>query len=93
MNIYEKLSEIQSELKAPKGQYNSFGKYRYRSCEDILEAVKPLLKKHKAALTISDSVNLIGNRYYIEARATLTDAESNRVICQDKKQGKFYTKG
>lgn len=61
------LGEIQSELKAPKGQYNKFGGYAYRSCEDILEAVKPLLKKAGAALTISDSVNLCGDRVYVGA--------------------------
>lgn len=61
------LVEIQSELKAPKGQYNKFGGYAYRSCEDILEAVKPLLKKAGAALTISDSVDLCGDRVYVGA--------------------------
>ena len=49
--------KIQSELKAPKNQYNSFGKYKYRSCEDILEALKPILKKHNASITLSDSIN------------------------------------
>lgn len=64
MNIYEKLSEIQNELKAPKGQYNSFGKYKYRSCEDILEAVKPICKKYKATLVLSDEmIVLSGNDY------------------------------
>ena len=57
-----KLMNIQQELKAPKGQYNDFGKYAYRSCEDILEAVKPLLKKEKVVLTISDELQYIGNR-------------------------------
>lgn len=76
MNIFEKLVAIQAELKAPKGQYNSFGKYRYRSCEDILEAVKPLLINHKCALTICDSIELIGDRYYIKANALLTDLEN-----------------
>ena len=80
MNIYEKLMNIQQELKAPKGQYNDFGKYAYRSCEDILEAVKPLLKKEKVVLTISDELQYIGNRYYIKATATLIDTESEATI-------------
>jgi hypothetical protein len=75
-----KLMNIQQELKAPKGQYNSFGKYAYRSCEDILEAVKPLLKKEKVVLTISDELQYIGNRYYIKATATLIDIESEAII-------------
>lgn len=75
-----KLMNIQQELKAPKGQYNSFGKYAYRSCEDILEAVKLLLKKEKVALTISDELQYIGNRYYIKATATLIDTESEAII-------------
>jgi hypothetical protein len=65
------LYKIQSELKAPKGQYNSFGQYKYRSCEDIVEAVKPLLAKYKAHLLISDDIVLVGDRYYIKATATL----------------------
>ena len=65
------LSEIQKELKAPKGQMNKFGGYRYRSCEDILEAVKPLLED--MSLEISDSIELIGNRFYVKATATLRD--------------------
>lgn len=67
--IYNELSRIQKELKAPKGQYNSFGKYKYRSCEDILEAVKPLLGN--CCLTISDDIVLIGDRFYIKATARL----------------------
>ena len=74
--IYDTLQKIQTELKAPKGQYNSFGKYRYRSCEDILEAVKPILAKYNASITLSDSLEYIGNRYYIKATATLHIAES-----------------
>ena len=56
MNVYEKLIAIQSELKAPKSQYNNFGKYSYRNCEDILEALKPLLKEHKSAIYIADEI-------------------------------------
>ena len=80
MEIREKLIKIQSELKAPKGQYNKFGNYKYRSCEDILEAVKPLLAKHKCSLKISDDIALVGERYYIKATATLMDAESPESI-------------
>lgn len=69
------LIAIQSELKAPKGQYNSFGKYHYRSCEDILEAVKPLLHKHNATLSITDEVVLIGDRFYVKATATFVSAD------------------
>jgi hypothetical protein len=61
------LAKIQAELKAPKNQKNSFGGYNYRSCEDILEAVKPLLKKHDACLTISDIIEEIGGRIYVKA--------------------------
>lgn len=74
--MHTKLMNIQSELKAPKGQYNSFGKYKYRSCEDILEAIKPLLKENACVLTISDSVEMVGDRFYIKATATLRDTES-----------------
>lgn len=80
MNIYEKLSEIQNELKAPKGQYNKFGNYKYRSCEDILEAVKPICKKNKTTLIISDELQNIGDRYYIKATATLYDTEKEESI-------------
>lgn len=77
MNLYEKLLKIQGELKAPKGQFNSFGNYKYRSCEDILEAVKPLCVKCGLCLTLSDNIELIGERYYIKATATVTDIESD----------------
>lgn len=69
----DKLIAIQSELKAPKGQYNSFGKYKYRSAEDILEAVKPLCVKHNVLLTLTDSIELIGERYYVKATARVSD--------------------
>ena len=80
MNIYEKLMNIQKELKAPKGQYNSFGKYKYRSCEDILESVKPLLEKYKVTIILTDKLEQIGERYYIRAKAMLIDTESNNSI-------------
>lgn len=74
-----KLQEIQHRLKAPKGQYNSFGKYKYRSCEDILEAVKPILNEVGCSLTLSDEVVLIGDRYYIKATAKLTGSDTNET--------------
>lgn len=77
MNIYEKLMAIQGRLRAPKNQYNSFGKYHYRSLEDISEAVKPLLSEVKATLTISDEPVIIGDRIYIKATARFTDAEDS----------------
>jgi|GEM_PF-266294 len=72
--FYARLAEIQRTLNAPKGQYNSFGKYHYRSCEDILEGVKPLL--NGLFLSISDEIVLIGDRYYVKATATITDGET-----------------
>lgn len=75
MTIEEKLMNIQVELKAPKGQYNSFGKYKYRSCEDILEAVKPLLKKYNCLLVVEDEIMAIGGRIYVKATACIYDVE------------------
>ena len=75
MNIYEKLSVIQSSLRAPKNQYNSFGEYKYRSLEDISEAVKPLLSQLKVTLTISDEPVIVGDRIYIKSVAILTNTE------------------
>lgn len=80
MSIYEKLLNIQTELKAPKGQYNSFGKYKYRSCEDILEAVKPICAKNKATLVLSDTLEYIGDRYYIKSQAKLIDVENGTEV-------------
>lgn len=73
LSLIEKVVRVQSELKAPKGQFNSFGKYNYRSCEDIVEAVKPILKQYGIVLNLSDELVLIGDRYYIKAVAGLTD--------------------
>lgn len=70
------LIKVQSELKAPKGQYNSFGKYAYRSAEDILEAVKPLLSKNSLSMTITDEVLEVGGLVYIEATVVVTDGVS-----------------
>lgn len=80
MNIYEKLGIIQSKLKAPKGQYNSFGKYKYRSCEDILEAVKPLLAETKTVLNVTDRMEVVGDRIYVRAEAHLNDCEDSGEI-------------
>ena len=79
MNIYEKLNKIQVELKAPKNSYNSFGKYKYRNLESILEALKPLLDKYKCILTVSDDIELIGERFYIKSTATLIDIEVEKT--------------
>ena len=76
MNIYEKLSAIQAELKAPKSQFNKFGGYNYRNCEDILEAVKPICKKYGTTLILTDEILQIGDRYYVHATAILFDYES-----------------
>ena len=71
-----RFSSAQTELKAPKNQYNSFGKYSYRSCEDILEAAKPVCAKYGLLLTVSDEAVQRGERYYIKATATVYDAQS-----------------
>ena len=80
MNVYEKLMTVQTKLRAPKGQYNSFGRYSYRSCEDILEALKPLLAEVGAIVNISDEVKLIGDRFYVEATAMFLDVETGDSI-------------
>ena len=71
MTIYDTLSVMQGKLKAPKTQTNAFGKYLYRSMEDVLEALKPLLKEHNAAVTCNDEIVIIGDRFYVMATATL----------------------
>lgn len=73
MKLHEKLLAIQTKLKAPKGQYNSFGKYSYRSAEDILEAVKPLNAEQGVLLTITDEIKEVGGRIYVVATATVSD--------------------
>jgi hypothetical protein len=80
MSIYKKLQAIQMELKAPKNQYNEFGKFHYRSCEDILEAVKPLCQKHGAVLTISDSIMPMDGRHYVKASVCLRDIEDSSEV-------------
>ena len=91
--IYAALMAVQSELKAPKGQENTFGKYRYRSAEDILEAVKPLLKENGLYLRISDTVEMIGDRYYVKATVTAVDiatgeAESATAYAREQAEKK-----
>ena len=80
MGIYEKLMTVQQNLKAPKNQYNSFGKYKYRSCEDILEGLKPCLKEVKAAVTIDDEIVEVCGRVYVKATAHFHDAETGEMI-------------
>jgi hypothetical protein len=77
----KELAVIQSRLKAPKGQYNSFGKYNYRSCEDIVEAVKPLLAEQGCALMMSDELVFVGDRYYIKATVTIQNAAGEQAQC------------
>ena len=75
MSIYQRLADIQKELDAPKSQYNEFGGYHYRNCEDILSAVKPLLGN--LIITTSDEIVLIGDRFYVKATATITDGKES----------------
>ena len=76
MTFWDKICDIQLKLKAPKSQYNDFGKYNYRNCEDILEAVKPLLNEHKLVLSLSDSIEAIQGRFYVKATVIVTDGEN-----------------
>lgn len=78
--FFNKLAVLQNELKAPKSKFNSFGNYHYRNSEDILEAVKPLNVKHGFCLSLSDTIELIGNRYYTVATATLTDGQYTHTV-------------
>ena len=80
MGIYMKLVVTQQALKANKTQFNAFGKYHYRSCEDILEAVKPLLSANQMVLTLTDNVVEVGGRVYVESTATVTDAETGEEV-------------
>lgn len=78
--IYAALMAVQAELKAPKGQHNSFGKYDYRSAEDIIEAVKPLLKENGLFLNMSDDIVLIGDRYYVKATVKVVDVVTGESV-------------
>lgn len=80
ISIYSKLLSIQNELKAPKNQYNKFGNYNYRSCEDILEAIKPLCLKYGAVVLIDDYVAQIGERFYVKAKASLIDIDTQEEV-------------
>lgn len=75
MSVYEKLAAVQFALKAPKSQFNKFGGYNYRNCEDIIEASKPLLNQHGLLLSLTDEIVLVGDRYYVKATATVTDIQ------------------
>lgn len=77
----ENLVKIQNELKVPKTNVNAFGKYKYRSAEDILEAVKPILLKHNATLTLSDEIVSIGNKVFLKATASIWVGELNQWTC------------
>ena len=77
--LYKKVQEIQTHLKAPKNLYNSFGKYKYRNAEGICEAVKPLLAEHGLILTLSDEIVAVGERYYVKATATIC-SDANEVL-------------
>lgn len=79
-NLNEALVSVQSKLKAPKGQYNSFGKYKYRSCEDILEAVKPLLAEVGCTLRISDEIIQVGERIYVKATAVFSNGDAQYAV-------------
>jgi len=78
--IHEKLREIQQSLQVPKKNFNNFGNYHYRSAEDILDAVKPLLKEKGLTLTITDEIINIGDRYYVKATGILSDGEKEIVV-------------
>jgi hypothetical protein len=93
LNIAQKLMNVQHELKAPKGQTNNFGHYKYRSCEDILEAVKPLLFKYELVLTISDNITQIGDRYYVNAIASIRDTNLGTITASASARESFDKKG
>lgn len=93
MSIYKKLSAVQAELKAPKGQFNSFGKYKYRSCEDILEAVKPLLAKYELGMTISDYMSSHEGRVYVRAEVEVFDFDGNIISVQAQAREEDSKKG
>ena len=77
LSFIDKIVRVQNNLKAPKGQYNMFGGFKYRSCEDITEAIKPLLSTHNLILNMSDELVMIGDRYYIKATAMITDGKES----------------
>lgn len=91
-SFFKRVLAIQAELKAPKNQYNAFGRYNYRSCEDILEAAKPLCQKYSVVLNISDKIINLNERYYVEATVTLFDMESNAMLCSTASAREALTK-
>lgn len=80
MSVYTLLNKVQTELVAPKNQFNTFGKYNYRSCEDILEGVKPLLKELNCVILVSDSIEMVGDRIYVKATAKFVECETSEAI-------------
>lgn len=84
MSIYEKLAKIQQELKVGKMQHNTFGGYNFRNCSDILEAVKPLLKKHNCLILLSDTIDFVGERNYVTATATIIDCDNDNQMLFNK---------
>ena len=92
-NIRAKLAAIQQVLKAPKGQYNDYGGFAYRSCEDIIEAVKPHLAEHGVLLTMSDRVEAVGDRVYVAATATVTDIETGEAVSLEEHVGRLRQQG
>lgn len=80
-NLFEKLLYVQNTLKAPKSQYNKFGGYNYRNCEDILEAAKPICKEVNALVYLTDEIVLIGERYYVKTTACFVDVETTGKLC------------
>ncbi|AUR97598.1 ERF superfamily protein [Vibrio phage 1.242.O._10N.261.54.B2] len=80
MSFYKSLIQVQSTLNAPKNQRNNFGKYNYRSCEDIMQAVKPLLASHNLVQFVSDEIEQIGDRFYVKATVTVTDGEHSHSV-------------
>lgn len=92
MAIYEQLAKVQQALKAPKDQRNNFGNYNYRSCEGILEAVKPLLAKNELALTLSDEMVEVGGRVYVKATATVYKTGANVSVEADRVSVSAYAR-
>ena len=79
-NVLQKLLKVQLELKAPKNQYNEFGHFYYRSCEDILEGTKPLCEKYNCLILLTDNIKMVGDRIYVEATATFFDIDSEECV-------------
>lgn len=92
MNFNQIVQKVQEELKAPKNQFNAFGKYKYRSLEDILEAVKPLLARYGMCITITDEIVQLGDRYYVKATARLSD-DKDSMTCKGYAREPLVQKG